>query len=93
MVLAETSTFGIFRGRNVRGRNVRAETSVAEMSYIQICHISLDDLRLYAASKASIPGETVEVHYNGDNKIFIWGGISSHIRSECTFYGSARAWP
>ena len=27
MVLAETSTFGIFRGRNVRGRNVRAETS------------------------------------------------------------------
>ena len=25
--LAETSTFGIFRGRNVRGRNVRAETS------------------------------------------------------------------
>ena len=32
MVLAETSTFGIFRGRNARGRNVRAETSVAEMS-------------------------------------------------------------
>ena len=27
MVLAETSTFGIFCGRNVRGRNVRAETS------------------------------------------------------------------
>ena len=27
MVMAETSTFGIFRGRNVRGRNVRAETS------------------------------------------------------------------
>ena len=25
--LAETSTFGIFRGQNVRGRNVRAETS------------------------------------------------------------------
>ena len=25
--LPETSTFGIFRGRNVRGRNVRAETS------------------------------------------------------------------
>ena len=27
MVMAETSAFGIFRGRNVRGRNVRAETS------------------------------------------------------------------
>ena len=27
MDMAETSTFGIFRGRNVRGRNVRAETS------------------------------------------------------------------
>ena len=35
--LAETSTFGIFRGRNVRGRNVRAEMSVAEMSYIRLC--------------------------------------------------------
>ena len=34
MVMAETSTFGIFRGLNVRGRNVRALTSVAEMSYI-----------------------------------------------------------
>ena len=33
--LAETATFGIFRGRNARGRNVRAETSVAEMSYIR----------------------------------------------------------
>ena len=27
MVMAETSTFGIFCGRNVRGRNVQAETS------------------------------------------------------------------
>ena len=27
MVMAETSTFGIFRGRNVCGRNVRAEMS------------------------------------------------------------------
>ena len=25
--LAETSTFGILRGQNVRGRNVQAETS------------------------------------------------------------------
>ena len=32
MVMAETSTLGIFCGRNVRGRNVQAETSVAEMS-------------------------------------------------------------
>ena len=32
MVMAETSAFGIFCGRNVRGRNVRAKTSVAEMS-------------------------------------------------------------
>ena len=27
MAMAETSAFGIFRGRNVRGRNVQAETS------------------------------------------------------------------
>ena len=27
MVLAETSAFGTFCGRNVRGQNVRAETS------------------------------------------------------------------
>ena len=27
MGMAETPTFGIFRGRNVRGRNVQAETS------------------------------------------------------------------
>ena len=27
MVMAETSTFGIFHGWNVRGRNVQAETS------------------------------------------------------------------
>ena len=31
MVMAETSTFSIFCGRNVRGRNVQAEMSVAEM--------------------------------------------------------------
>ena len=35
MVMAETSSFGIFHGRNVRGRKVRAEISVAEMSYIR----------------------------------------------------------
>ena len=39
MVLAETSTFGIFRGRNARGRNVRAETSVAEMSVAEMSYI------------------------------------------------------
>ena len=43
MALAETSTFGIFDGRNVRGRNVLAEmsvakTSVAEISYIPLVH-------------------------------------------------------
>ena len=32
MFMAETSTLGIFCGRNVCGRNVRAETSMAEMS-------------------------------------------------------------
>ena len=32
MATAETSTFRIFCGRNVRDRNVQAETSVAEMS-------------------------------------------------------------
>ena len=26
-------------------------------------------------------------------KIFIWGGISSDILSEITFYGSTCAWP
>ena len=27
MVMAQTSTFGIFHGRNVLGQNIRAETS------------------------------------------------------------------
>ena len=31
-LMAETSTFGIFRGGNVHGQNVPAETSKAEMS-------------------------------------------------------------
>ena len=34
MVMAETSTFGIFRGRNVPSETSMAEMSVAEMSYI-----------------------------------------------------------
>ena len=34
--MAETSTFDIFCGRNVRGRNVQAETSVAEMSVAEM---------------------------------------------------------
>ena len=40
MVLAETSTFDIFRGRNVRGRNIRAEMSMAEMSYLHMINLS-----------------------------------------------------
>ena len=32
MVMDETSTTGIFRGRNVRGPNVQAETSEAKKS-------------------------------------------------------------
>ena len=36
MVMAEMSTFGIFRGRNVRGQNVQAETSMAEMSVAEM---------------------------------------------------------
>ena len=39
MVMAETSTFGIFHGRNVRGRNVLAEMSVAETSVAEISYI------------------------------------------------------
>ena len=34
IVLAETSTFGIFRGRNFKAKTPLAEMSVAEMSYI-----------------------------------------------------------
>ena len=41
MVMAETSTFGILYGRNVRGRNVLAEMSVAEMSVAEISYIRL----------------------------------------------------
>ena len=36
MVMPEMSTFGIFRGRNVRGQNVQAETSMAEMSVTEM---------------------------------------------------------
>ena len=44
MVLAETSTFAIFRGRNVRGQNVRAETSKAEMSVAEMSYIRSEPL-------------------------------------------------
>ena len=36
IVLAKTSTFGIFRGRNALGRNVQAEMSQAEMSVAEM---------------------------------------------------------
>ena len=36
MVMAETSTFSFFRGRNVHGRNVQAKTSLAEMSVAEM---------------------------------------------------------
>ena len=39
MVMAETSTFGILHGRNVRGRNALAEMSVAETSVAEISYI------------------------------------------------------
>ena len=43
MVMAETSAFGIFRGRNVQAETSWAEMSVAEMSYIPWDYrISLD---------------------------------------------------
>ena len=63
MVMAETSTFGILHGRNVRGRNVLAEmsvaeTSVAEISYIRLKYInslknifSMKDVKLYLLEK------------------------------------------
>ena len=41
MVLAETSTFGIFDGRNVHGRNVLAEMSMAETSVAEISYIPI----------------------------------------------------
>ena len=41
MIMAETSTFGILHGQNVRGRNVLAEMSVAETSVAEISYIQL----------------------------------------------------
>ena len=41
MVMAETSTFGILHGQNVRGRNVLAEMSVAERSVAEISYIQM----------------------------------------------------
>ena len=47
----------------------------------------MDDVRLYAACNASNLAYTAEVHWNGEHhiQIFIWGGISSDLRSEITF--------
>ena len=41
MVMAEMSTFGIFRGRNVQAETSMAEMSVAEMSEHQ-CTIPIE---------------------------------------------------
>ena len=40
--MAKMSTFGIFRGRNVRGRNVLAEMSMAKTSMAEISYIRLN---------------------------------------------------
>ena len=45
MFLAETSTFGIFRGRNVQ-----AETSVAEMSVAEMSEHPLQETRSFVDS-------------------------------------------
>ena len=47
MVMAETSTFDILHGRNVRGRNVLAEMSVAETSVAEISYIPLCNTRKF----------------------------------------------
>ena len=44
MVMAETSTFGTFSGRNILAEMSVAETSVAEISYIRFktkCSLNL----------------------------------------------------
>ena len=47
MVMAETSTFGILHGRNVRGRNVLAVMSVTEMSVAEISYIRMQNPKNY----------------------------------------------
>ena len=54
MVMAETSTFGIFRDQNVCGRNVRAEMFVAEMSYIRHTEVWSNECQLSRVSMVQI---------------------------------------
>ena len=56
-LLAETSTFGILYGRNVRGRNVLAEMSVAEMSVAEISYIRT----FWGSARMSIPKMSIPI--------------------------------
>ena len=55
----------------------------------------MEDVRHYASSNAQFEAKLQELIRMGIIifKIFIWGVISSDIRSEIMFYGSTRASP
>ena len=61
----------------------------------QLCHISLDDVRLWRLATLKFETKLQNSIRIGITilKICIWGGISSDIRSEITFYGSTPALP
>ena len=56
-------------------------------------HISLDDVRILQLATLRFEAKLQKRNRMGETifNIFIWGGISSDLRPEITFYGSARA--
>ena len=71
------------------------------MAHIHGCHVTSREAMLlmkyehYGKCKGSFKDSQRKCKYLGNNciQIFIWGGISSDIRSEISFYGDASAKP
>ena len=57
-----------------------------------LCQISLDEVQLATLKFETKLKKCIRMGITVF-KIFIWGGIPSDIRSEMTFYGSARTSP
>ena len=72
MVLAETFTFGVFRGRNVRGRNVQAEMSVAEMSVAEMSEHRTGCLAIVVDLGCKATKQTKSIKVAESNKCFFF---------------------
>ena len=92
MVMAETSTFAILHGRNVRGRNVLAEMSVAETSVAEISYM----MQVVTINKRSMRSKAIRFFLKPFDKVWFYFKTKSNFISylkvcifrlfECVYY-------